>query len=60
MKIRVGTPAKPNNELVVVVVQLLLSVPAVAIVGGVRHLPAMAWVGALEMYNRSERLLVMD
>ena len=49
-----------TNELVVVVVQLLLRVPAVAIVGGVRHLPVIAWVGAPEMYVRLERLLVMD
>ena len=49
-----------TNELVVVVVQLLLRVPAVAIVGGVRHLPVIAWVGAPEMFVRSERLLVMD
>ena len=41
-----------TDELVVVVVQLLLRVPAVAIVGGVRHL--------LEMNVRSERLLVME
>ena len=49
-----------TDELVVVVVQLLLRVPAVAIVGGTWHLPAIAWVGAPEMYVRSERLLVMD
>ena len=34
-----------TNELVVVVVQLLLRVPAVPIVGGVRHLFALALVG---------------
>ena len=49
-----------TNELVVVVVQLLLRVPAVAIVGGVRHLPVIAWVGAPEMYVSSESLLQMD
>ena len=49
-----------TDELVVVVVQLLLRVPAVTIVGGVRHFPVIAWVGAPEMYVRSEGLLVMD
>ena len=49
-----------TDELVVVVVQLLLRVPAVAIVGGVRHVPAIAWMGAPEMYVCSERLLVMN
>ena len=49
-----------TDELVVVVFQLLLRVPAVAIVGGIRHLPAIAWVGAPEMYVSSERLLQMD
>ena len=34
-----------TNELVVVVVQLLLRVPAVPIVGGFRHLLALALVG---------------
>ena len=49
-----------TDELVVVVVQLFLRVPAVAIVGGIRHLPAIAWRGAPEIYVRSKRLLVMD
>ena len=34
-----------TNELVVVVVQLLLRVPAVPIVGGFRHLLALALMG---------------
>ena len=49
-----------TDELVVVVFQLLLRVPAVAIVGGTWHLPVIAWAGAPEMYVSSERLLQMD
>ena len=48
-----------TNELVVVVVQLLLRVPAVAIVGGVWHLHLLGW--ELEKrYVYSDGLLVLN
>ena len=48
-----------TNELVVVVVQLLLRVPAVAIVGGVRHLHLRGWE-LKKRYVYSDRLLVLN
>ena len=48
-----------TNELVVVVVQLLLRVPAVAIVGGVRHLHLLGWE-LKKRYVYADGLLVLN